>query len=183
MNQQHVYKQCPQCQKPASLEQKSCDGCGHLYKTDWSHRTQVVPPPPQYTAPPQYQTPYQTKSCPRCQQALPMDAAFCGRCGQDQRQIYSPYAHQVENRDDIQMAPGNHSAGVALFLALLVIGVGQMYNRQVIKGVVFLLIALIAVPASAFILWLPLALLTTIDAYCIGKKLAVGKRVGQWEMF
>lgn len=71
---------------------------------------------------------------------------------------------------------------MAFFLSL-VIGVGQIYNRQIIKGVLFVLVALVLVPLTEWQWWLPLAIVSTIDAYFIGKKLARGNRVGQWEMF
>lgn len=212
--QQHLYrKQCPTCRRQCPIDQKTCDGCGRVFQTDFSNRTQPVP----VAVAPTVQTVY----CLRCRQQMTNDATFCPKCGWDQRQYPSqvpppPSAPQQQsspvhpiqppqnsyhqppppyqqtypqqypvagNRDDIQLAPGTHSAASALVLSLLVIGVGQMYNRQVVKGVVFLLLALASVPFTFFLLWLPIAILSSIDAYSIGKKLQQGRRVGQWESF
>jgi TM2 domain-containing membrane protein YozV/RNA polymerase subunit RPABC4/transcription elongation factor Spt4 len=186
MNQQQLYKHCPHCHGVASLKEGCCTGCDHTFASEWTHHPPVAPSTvsvqPSEQAPPLYQSSDQLRTCVRCQHEIPDDALFCHRCGREQRLGHQPY-HRKSNLEDIQLAAGTHSAVMAFFLSLVVIGVGQIYNRQIIKGVLFALVALVIVPLTEWQWWLPLAIVSTIDAYFIGKKLARGNRVGQWEMF
>src|SRR6185503_17543412 len=43
----------------------------------------------------------------------------------------------------IKVQPGTHSVGTAVLLALLITGLGQIYNKQGMKGLVILLISVV----------------------------------------
>ncbi len=84
----------------------------------------------------------------------------------------------------IRVVPGTHSVVVAVILTLLcLVGAGQMYNKQVIKGVVVLMSAIaLAVITVGFsiIFTFPLA---AIDAGMIASRLNKGEVVGEWQWF
>lgn len=183
-------KLCPRCHTPAQLQAAFCAQCGHVYRTKFAEdRTQIVtqdpptqvipvasPPPGQALAPmqPPYppagqfpaqhlQPPYQQPYPPQYQQPP----------------YYAPLRPDV-----LQVPPGTHSPVWAVLLSLLCLVVGgQLYNRQYVKAVVILAVALIggAVTGGAFTLltWI----VCPIDAGCIASRLNRGEPVGQWQFF
>lgn len=123
------------------------------------------------------------KFCASCGQAIKPNQAICLSCGC----ALPPIANQPiagPNADPTKtIHPSGKSSTLAAILSCLVVGVGQMYLGQVIKGVVMLLAALVIGPltagAAAPIIWI----VAMIDAYMVGKKLEAGKSVGEWEFF
>ena len=84
----------------------------------------------------------------------------------------------------IQVVPGTHSPVVAVLLSLFcIMGLGQMYNRQVGKGFVVLgvsvVLALLTVGFSVIVTY-PLA---AIDAGLIGGRLNRGEPITEWQWF
>ena len=75
------------------------------------------------------------------------------------------------------------SASTATILSCLVIGLGQMYLGQIMKGVAILLGGIVLSTVTAGILGLPIWIAAMIDAYKIGKRLENGETVGQWQFF
>ncbi|MBR1966342.1 MAG: hypothetical protein IKA22_07010 [Lentisphaeria bacterium] len=72
---------------------------------------------------------------------------------------------------------------LAELLSCLIVGVGQMYNGQVAKGVVLLIATAIIGSATLGIGYFVLWLIAIIDAGKIARKINAGKVVGDWEFF
>jgi TM2 domain-containing membrane protein YozV len=83
----------------------------------------------------------------------------------------------------IQVPAGTHSVGTAVLLALLITGLGQLYNKQAMKGLVILVASVIlAVFTCGFSVLLthPFAF---IDALMIAQRLNRGEAVREWQCF
>ena len=96
---------------------------------------------------------------------------------------YAPYPTAPPG-NYIWSPPGVHSTAVALILAILLGGwVGQLYNRQVAKSLVFLLLTvlmfLVTCGWSVLLTW-PL---TVIDAGVVASRISKGEPVGYWQWF
>lgn len=97
---------------------------------------------------------------------------------------YPPYQPPYPYRPDvIQMPPGTHSVAAAVILALLFNGAGQMINRQVAKGVVLLLSAIVLGVVTLGVAWLVITVLALVDAVCVANRLNRGEPVGPWQWF
>lgn len=75
------------------------------------------------------------------------------------------------------------SATTATILSCVIVGLGQMYLGQVLKGLVLLVSAVVLGVFTAGILAIPIWIIGMIDGNKIGKKLEAGQPVGQWEFF
>ena len=83
----------------------------------------------------------------------------------------------------IQVPAGTHSVGTAVILALLITGLGQVYNKQAMKG---LLILVASVILAAFTCGLSILLthpFAFIDALMIAQRLNRGEAVREWQCF
>ena len=115
--------------------------------------------------------------------------AFCGNCGNavkpEQTVCLSCGAAVAagggSNNEPIRN--NGKSAFTATILSCLVIGLGQMYLGQIMKGVAILLGGIVLSTVTAGILGLPIWIAAMIDAYKIGKRLENGETVGQWQFF
>jgi hypothetical protein len=116
------------------------------------------------------------KRCPACHTAAPLDAAACPGCGR-------PFASI-----NPQKAP--HDVSVAAMLSIFLPGGGEMYNHQLEKGI--LLVLLFVVPlAVALVMWqFKYALLAPVvwcvsvtDASLIAGRLLRGETVRPWQWF
>jgi TM2 domain-containing membrane protein YozV len=67
------------------------------------------------------------------------------------------------------MSYNGKNAGVACFLSLLIVGAGQFYNEQALKGVGLLIVAIIAGVAGHPGWWLAAAVGSAVDAYQVAK--------------
>lgn len=94
---------------------------------------------------------------------------------------YIAVANQIPGM--IQVPVGTHSVGTAVLLALLITGLGQLYNKQAMKGLVILVASVIlAVFTCGFSLLLthPFAF---IDALMVAQRLNRGEAVREWQCF
>jgi len=83
----------------------------------------------------------------------------------------------------IQVPIGTHSVGTAVLLALLITGLGQLYNKQAMKGLVILVASVIL---AVFTCGLSLVLthpFAFIDALMIAQRLNRGEAVREWQCF
>lgn len=83
----------------------------------------------------------------------------------------------------IQFPPGTHSVGTAVILALLITGLGQVYNKQAMKG---LLILFVSVILAVFTCGLSILLthpFAFIDAILIAQRLNRGEAISEWQSF
>jgi TM2 domain-containing membrane protein YozV len=120
---------------------------------------------------------------------------FCTNCG-NQNPAHSEACLKCGYR--FAPPPPAYSAGVdpvvAMIVSFLVTGVGQMLNKQVVKGIVLLVSQVFSAVIGfvtlifgigllflllAFVIWL----VSVIDAYKIAQKIRSGRRVGEWEFF
>lgn len=161
--QQPPYKICPHCRQAAALETPVCGRCGHQYRTQFVppiDQTQVVMPP----EPTQMVTPVPGP----LRDGYPSPAPF--------------YTGAPLPRT-IRVFPGTHSVVWAVILSFILVGLGQMYNRQIAKGVALLLgsiaLACLTFGISLLATW-PINL---IDADMIASRLNRGEAVGEWQWF
>ena len=83
----------------------------------------------------------------------------------------------------IQIPAGSHSVATAVILALLITGLGQMYNKQAMKGLVILLISVLLAAFTcgvSIVITHPFAL---IDAILIAQRLNRGEAIRDWQCF
>lgn len=115
------------------------------------------------------------KHCQNCGVEVTSKQEVCIKCG-------VRLVGGDTNSNDV-IKPASKSPGVAAILSFLILGAGQMYLGQVIKGVVMLLAGMALGPLTGFMALPVLWIVYPLDAYLIGKKLKNGKSVGKWEFF
>lgn len=157
MSQPH--KICPRCQTPAAVDAQFCSRCGHGYRTQFQQDQTVLGAPQ-----PPYQAPYQPPPPP-------------GYPYGQQPPSYGP------RPDFIQVAPGTHSSVTAMLMTLLIVGAGQWYNKQIIKGVVLLVVSMALLVITGCLAVFVIYPVAMIDAYQVGARLNRGEPVGQWQWF
>lgn len=109
---------------------------------------------------------WRKRSCPQCEATIHVDAEICPNCGIRLRKTQS-VSHKNE--------------GMAAVLSFLFCGLGQIYNGQIGKGIVFCIIGLI-MGFSIFLLvglvLYPIFWIYNIfDAYNTAKKINAGQTV------
>ncbi len=91
----------------------------------------------------------------------------------------------------IQVAPGTHSVVAAVLLAVFIgciPGLGQMYNKQVGKGVVIFLLEMV-LGVTTLIIWPllllfgPIHLIIILDAGIVASRLDRGEAISPWQCF
>ena len=146
-------------------------------------------------------------NCPYCENAIPVGQTKCPACGapvpasvlqqqqqQQQQQAYPPQQpYQQQPYQQPQQQPviiNNYNGGgvkkspsTAGCLSFLICGLGQMYNGQVLKGIVLLVACAVLGAATAGIGAAVIWIVGIIDASNIAKKINAGKQVGPWEFF
>ena len=125
--------------------------------------------------------------CPNCGAALEPNQLRCNKCGSPVQVVApAPNAGPVQgaaNADLVHPSNPPKSATTALILSCLIVGVGQLYLGQTVKGVVLLVGSMFLGVATGFLLSPVFWIVGMVDAHAIGNKLASGKPVGQWEFF
>ena len=119
-------------------------------------------------------------NCQYCQNSIPEGATSCPSCGAAvQQQPQAP----VQPQQQPQQQLNTKSVFIAQLLSCVLCGLGQMYNGQVVKGLVcFLVCIVVGVFTGGIgggIIWF----LTVIDARKIAQKINAGRAVGPWEFF
>lgn len=158
-----LHKICPRCQTQALIDAQYCSRCGHGFRTQFQPDQTVLGVPP-------HQTPYQPPQPPA---GYPYGA----------QHPYAPPGPYHSSRGGIQLPPGYHSPGVAVLLSLLLTGGGQMYNRQVPKGVAVLVGTIFIAIGTAGFGVVPCLVLAAVDAFRIADRLRAGEPVGHWQWF
>lgn len=119
--------------------------------------------------------------CQYCDNPVPDNVNNCPSCGAPvervQKSSVQPQrpAGQQPQRPAVVKNPT-----VAVLLSCLVVGLGQMYNGQIVKGIVLLGVSIgvcVIFPYLSCVCWV----VAMIDAYKIANKLNDGKTVGEWE--
>lgn len=115
---------------------------------------------------------------------LPAFRAMYSSYGTSQSLIdRSTAQYQAATPGAIQVAPGSHMIWLAILLAVLLAGAGQIYNRQILKGLVLLfgtyLIGFVALGMYGIALWA----LGIADAAIVASRLDRGEPVSPWKFF
>ena len=123
--------------------------------------------------------------CTHCGVAVGQEKKFCANCGQAvnaNQAICLSCGCALTQMNNVQNA-GQKSASTAVLLTCLIVGLGQIYLGQVLKGVAILvaafIIAILTAGLGAIVIWI----IAMFDAYKIGKKVEAGQSVGEWEFF
>lgn len=96
---------------------------------------------------------------------------------------YPSYRAPYQQAGMIQVTPGSHSVALAVVLSILINGLGQIYNKQVGKGVVVILVSLMLAFFTcglSLVVTFPLAV---IDAALVAGRLDRGEAIGEWQSF
>ncbi|WP_017184873.1 hypothetical protein [Alkalibacillus haloalkaliphilus] len=120
-------------------------------------------------------------TCHKCGNQLFVNDQYCSRCGERVKSNVSQHESTVIN-DEPQPSKGK-SPILALILSALVVGLGQLYVGQGLKGIVLFGVWVLATIATAgmamFVIWI----INLVDAYQIANKVNQGKHVEEWEFF
>ena len=122
------------------------------------------------------------KFCANCGQAVNANQAICLGCGCALAPAGKPAGNAL-NAGQKQIQPSGKSASTATILSCLLVGLGQMYLGQVLKGVAMLVGGIVLGALTAGIASIPIWIIAMVDANKIGKKLEAGQSVGEWEFF
>ncbi|MGV8144066.1 MAG: hypothetical protein ACP5OJ_05555 [Methanothermobacter sp.] len=108
-----------------------------------------------------------TKYCPNCGMEMDSASEYCAKCGFRQMGPAEPY---IRDRK---------SPGLAAILSFLIVGLGQIYNGQIGKGLLLLLGAIISgVLVMIFIgiiFWIIIWVYAIYDAYDTAKRINLGE--------
>lgn len=138
------------------------------------------------------------RSCPHCGSQRSVQESFCGFCGkalpyvaeqdkpgppppiqqpppQQQSQIPAPVS-------DLIYRPG-YSTTSAMICSLFIVGLGQIINGQVGKGLVMFVAAIIVAPFTLYIGMVAIWVLAIVDTAMIGARLKNGQSVTPWQFF
>jgi TM2 domain-containing membrane protein YozV len=87
-------------------------------------------------------------------------------------------------------AASQHLVWLAVLLSFFFTGAGQIYNKQVMKGIVLLIVTFVGLPVVSFLscglgaaLYAPLWIIGIVDAALIGQKIANGRPIAEWDWF
>jgi TM2 domain-containing membrane protein YozV len=116
----------------------------------------------------------ENKYCTNCGAEIDEKAEICPKCGVRQAEP-GAYRETRTNQGGYQQK----NPVLALILSLIIVGVGQVYNGQIVKGIIFFLAALILGLTGigliiSFIIWL----YAMYDAYTIAQRINDGEIVG-----
>jgi TM2 domain-containing membrane protein YozV len=128
--------------------------------------------------------------CTNCGNQNPANSEACFKCGFR----FAPAQNYGYNAPPPPAYNNGVDPVVALIVSFFITGVGQMLNKQVVKGIVLLASQVLMAIFGAillifgigilfllisFVIWL----VSVIDAYKIAQKIRAGRRVGEWEFF
>ena len=123
-----------------------------------------------------------SKFCSKCGSQLGDEDRFCAVCGCPQADPAAGAAPRsaadAVTPDKLRVSPA-----AAAVLSVLVVGLGQMLNGQLPKGLCILAAGMvlggITVGFGAPVIWV----LSAVDAYLCAKKLSQGQSIGAWSFF
>ena len=116
--------------------------------------------------------------CPNCGKNTP-EGKFCEHCGasvQTAQTFQQPVAQQpVYTQQPSQGTKQDKKNPIlALILSLIICGVGQMYNGQLLKGVIMLVVTIIMAIATLWPISLIIVIYSMYDAYTTAQKINNG---------
>lgn len=118
--------------------------------------------------------------CQECGAQTKAKQVVCIKCGMELSKL-TIWKAISSNR----IMPSNppRSPVLALIFSLFVIGVGQIYLGQVVKGITLIFASIVLSTITFGVAWFVIGIISCVDAYKIGRKLESGKSVDQWEFF
>ena len=120
------------------------------------------------------------KYCQECGVETRVNQEICIKCGM---RLLTLYSRQKMGSSKVLPTNPPKSPALAAVLSFLIIGLGQIYVGQVLKGIAFLVATVILGGITFGFGWLIMAIIAPIDAYKIGRKLQNGNPVDIWEFF
>ena len=72
---------------------------------------------------------------------------------------------------------------LAVLLSVVLPGLGQIYNGQIKKGALLILLAVVGGTAICGVGYLPVWVIAVVDAPLVADKLNRGVSVGEWDFF
>jgi len=115
--------------------------------------------------------------CPNCGKNTP-EGKFCEQCGasvQTTQTFQQPVAQQPVAQQPSQGTKQDKKNPIlALILSLIICGVGQMYNGQLLKGVIMLVVTIIMAIATLWPISLIIVIYSMYDAYTTAQKINNG---------
>lgn len=127
-----------------------------------------------------------SNSCSKCGSPLDQNASLCSKC--DNKVSDSTY---MKNNNLSELKPDELvypfqcklSPTGAAILSVLVVGLGQMINGQLAKGLIMLIGGTVIGLITAGIAAIPIWIISGVDAYKCAKKLQSGEIIGKWSFF
>lgn len=157
---------CPNCGKEVQAGTSFCPFCGKSILAQGAPIGGVQPPPAVPTYPIRY--------CNTCGAQIALQAEFCPKCGSrvsTQQMIVQPQAltQPVQRKNE----------GLAAVLSFLFTGLGQVYNGQIAKGIVFVVVGIVFAVLIVFLIGIILYpvfwIYNIYDAYSTAKKINAGQ--------
>lgn len=164
---------CPNCGKEVQPGSTFCPSCGKPLSA------QVPPTETAVTsAPPAAVPTYSIKYCNTCGAQIAQNAEICPRCGSRvfTSQPISPPQPWAAQPTSVQQ---HKNEGLAAVLSFLFTGLGQIYNGQIGKGILFFVVGIVFAALIFFLIGIilyPIFWIYNIyDAYSTAKKINTGQ--------
>lgn len=161
---------CPSCGAVALPDMQAgdnCPNCGHTFTAHSAPATAGAPQPASQSPKPANRQQFRSnKYCKGCGSEVHPQAEICPNCG-------------VRLQEQVQQPTDEKSAGLAAVLSALVVGLGQLYNGQIGKGIAFFVLAIIlgiTIFIGIGLILVPIFWIYNVyDAYDTAKKINAGK--------
>lgn len=121
--------------------------------------------------------------CQECGAETSGKQEICIKCGCRLKSLSKGGNLNIDAQEMVYPSNPPKNPWLAAFLSLCIVGVGQIYLGQTLKGIAWFIGGVILAVISSGILGPVILIAAIIDAYRIGKKLAEGSPVGKWELF
>ena len=160
---------CPNCGKEVQAGASFCPSCGRPISSQG---------PPTGAATPSAVPTYPIKYCNTCGAQIALQAEFCPKCGSrvsPQQAIAQPQLQPPLQTQPVQ----KKNEGLAAVLSFLFTGLGQIYNGQIGKGIVFVVVGIVfagLIFVLIGVILYPIFWIYNIyDAYTTAKKINSGQ--------
>lgn len=137
--------------------------------------------------------------CNHCGKPIPEGSRFCAECGAAVGGAIQPAVAQaagatsatdtsIGTRDQFNghklIYPRNPPLSPHLcWVNIVISGLAQIIHKQVAKGFLLLFVTIASNLVMPLILALSIVIISTVDAYMVGRVLKKGKPVGKWRFF